>query len=213
MRKRAEAVIVRFSEYFPQDPTPALHFANPYQCVVSISLSAQTTDANVNKVTPLLFERYPDTEKLAQASQGDVETIIHSLGFYHDKAKNIIALAQKVQSDFGGEIPETMEELVTLSGVGRKTANLVLSESFHVTAGIAVDTHVFRVSHRLGLSNATTPEKTEGDLCAVFPQTQWRMVNFWMINMGRRICDAKKPQCTACFLSDICPKKSVTTIG
>jgi len=213
MRTRADAVVVRFSEFFPKDPTPALHFANPYQCVVSISLSAQTTDVNVNKVTPLLFERYPDTEKLAQASQTDVETIIHSLGFFHNKAKNIIALAQKIQSDFGGEIPETMPELITLPGVARKTANLVLAESFHVTAGIAIDTHVFRVSHRLGLSDAATPEKTEGDLCAVFPQEQWRMVNFWMINMGRQICDARKPRCVTCFLSDICPKKGVANIA
>ena len=118
-------------------------------------------------------------------------------------------MAQKVQSDFGGEIPRTMDELITLPGVARKTANLVLSESFGIVAGIAVDTHVFRIAHRLNLSRAKTPPQTEGDLCAVFPQDQWRMINFWMINLGRTICDAKKPQCATCFLADLCPKKGV----
>lgn len=208
-KDRAQLIAQRFALEIPGEPIPALHFSNPYQCVASIALSAQTTDTNVNKVTPLLFAKYPSPAELAQASQSDVEEIIHSLGFYHNKAKNLIAMAQKVQADFGGEIPHTMEELITLPGVARKTANLVLSESFGIVAGIAVDTHVFRIAHRLNLSRAKTPQQTEGDLCAVFPEGQWRMINFWMVNLGRTICDAKKPQCATCFLSDICPKKGV----
>lgn len=208
-KDRAQLIAQRFAQEIPGEPVPALHFANPYQCVASIALSAQTTDTNVNKVTPLLFATYPSPAELAQASQSDVEEIIHSLGFYHNKAKNLIAMAQKVQADFCGEIPHTMEELITLPGVARKTANLVLSESFGIVAGIAVDTHVFRIAHRLNLSRAKTPQQTEGDLCAVFPEEQWRMINFWMVNLGRTICDAKKPQCATCFLSDICPKKGV----
>lgn len=208
-KERAQLIAKRFAIEIPGEPVPALHFSTPYQCVASIALSAQTTDTNVNKVTPLLFETYPTPVDLAQASQIDVEEIIHSLGFYHNKAKNLIAMAQKVQSDFGGEIPRTMDELITLPGVARKTANLVLSESFGIVAGIAVDTHVFRIAHRLNLSRAKTPPQTEGDLCAVFPQDQWRMINFWMINLGRTICDAKKPQCATCFLADLCPKKGV----
>lgn len=209
-KERALVIAQRFAQTMPGEPEPALHFMSPYQCVAAISLSAQTTDNNVNKVTPALFARYPSPAELAQASQTDVEEIIHSLGFYHNKAKNLIAMAQKVQADFAGEIPSTMEELTTLPGVARKTANLVLSESFGIVNGIAVDTHVFRIAHRLNLSRAKTPQQTEGDLCAVFPYELWRMVNFWMINFGRTVCDAKKPQCSTCMLADLCPQKGVT---
>lgn len=210
-KERALVIADRFAQYIPGDPVPALHFMTPYQCVAAISLSAQTTDANVNKVTPLLFETYPTTRELAAASQEDVEEIIHSLGFFRNKAKNLIAMAQVVEERFGGKVPCTMDELITLPGVARKTANLVLSESFGLVSGIAVDTHVFRIAHRLNLSRAKTPAQTEGDLCAVFPFELWRMVNFWMITFGRSVCDAKKPQCSTCFLSDICPKKDVKT--
>lgn len=211
-KNRAREIARRFANAMPGDPVPALHFSNPYQCVAAISLSAQTTDANVNRVTPHLFEVYPTTAELAQATQEEVEDIVHSLGFYRNKAKNLIAMAQTVEKDFGGEIPSTMEELITLPGVARKTANLVLSESFGIVNGIAVDTHVFRIAHRLNLSRAKTPQQTEGDLCAVFPFELWRMVNFWMINFGRTICDAKKPQCATCYLADICPKKDVKSV-
>lgn len=208
-KERAQAVARLFYENMPHEPKPALVFESPYQCVAAIALSAQTTDANVNKVTGTLFAAYPSTKELAIASQEDVEEIIHSLGFFRNKAKNLIAMAQKVEKDFGGEIPHTMEELITLPGVARKTANLVLAESFGIVSGIAVDTHVFRISHRLNLSRAKTPEQTEGDLCAVFQPDQWRMVNYWMIQLGRSLCDARKPQCATCFLTEVCPKKGV----
>lgn len=209
-KERAQRVASLFAERFPGEPIPALRFENPYQCVSAIALSAQTTDTNVNKVTGTLFAQYPSTKEMAAARQEDVEEIIHSLGFYRNKAKNLIAMAQKVEADFGGEIPRSMEELITLPGVARKTANLVLAESFGIVSGIAVDTHVFRIAHRLNFSRAKTPELTEGDLCATFPQDQWRMINFWMINLGRTICDAKKPQCSTCFLKGECPQKGVT---
>lgn len=209
MKETAAEVACRLAQIFPGEPVPALHFENPYQCVVSISLSAQTTDASVNKVTPHLFAAYPTPQKLASAQIEDIEELVHSLGFYHNKSKNLLAMARKVCSEYGGEIPATMEELTSLPGVARKTANLVLSESFGVTEGIAVDTHVFRIAHRLNLSRAKTPAQTEGDLLAVFPREQWRMVNYWLINFGRTICDAKKPQCATCPLADICPRKGV----
>lgn len=203
--ERAQAIADRFEEYYPGDPIPALHFANAFQCVCSVALSAQTTDDNVNKVTPILFSRYPDAFALAQADLAEVETIVHSLGFFRNKAKNLIGLAQKLVLEFDGEVPDTMEGLTSLPGVARKTANIVLSESFGIVQGIAVDTHVFRVSHRLKLSGAKTPEQTEGDLCKVFPQSRWHRVNFEMITFGRTICDAKKPACGICFLNDLCP--------
>lgn len=206
-RKRALQVAELLAKRFPGEPRPALTFNSPYECISAIALSAQTTDDNVNKVTPTLFARFPDPASLASASQLEVEEIVHSLGFYRNKARNLIAMAQKIMSDFGGEVPRTMAELVTLPGVARKTANLVLAESYGISAGIAVDTHVYRVSHRLNLSRAKTPEKTEGDLCALFKPEDWHLVNYWMIMLGRAECDAKKPLCEECALVQICPRK------
>lgn len=206
-KKRASKIAELLAARFPGEPRSALNFRSAYECVSAIALSAQTTDENVNKVTPRLFERYPDPASLAAASQVELEEIIHSLGFYRNKAKNLIAMAQKIMSDFGGEVPQTMAELVTLPGVARKTANLVLAEVFNISSGIAVDTHVFRVSHRLNLSRAKTPEKTEGDLCALFDSQDWHLVNYWMIMLGRAECDAKKPRCEDCVLFEVCPKK------
>lgn len=206
-RERATEAGIRLEKLYPGDPKSALHFNSPYECVCSIALSAQTTDENVNKVTPILFAAYPDAHALASARQEDVEEIVHSLGFFRNKARNLIGLAQRVVAEYGGEIPSTMEELITLPGVARKTANLVLTESFGITSGIAVDTHVYRVSHRLNISRAKTPEKTEGDLCALFPFDQWHKVNYWLVMHGRQVCDAKKPLCEECVLVDICPKK------
>ena len=202
---QAEAVAARFLDAYPNEPVPALNFSSPYEAVCAVSLSAQTTDDNVNKVLPTLFAAYPSPVELAQARQEDVEEIVHSLGFFRNKAKNLIGMAQLVVAEFGGEIPQTMAELVRLPGVARKTANIVLAESFGIVSGIAVDTHVFRVSHKLGLSKAKTPELTEWDLCATFPQERWHRVNFEMITFGRTVCDAKKPACGECFMADICP--------
>lgn len=205
VKAQAAAVSARFLEAYPSDPVPALNFTSPYEAVCAVSLSAQTTDDNVNKVLPTLFARYPSPRELAEASQLEVEEIVHSLGFFRNKAKNLIGMARLVVAEYGGEIPGTMEDLVRLPGVARKTANIVLAESFGIVSGIAVDTHVFRVSHKLGLSKAKTPELTEWDLCAVFPHERWHRVNFEMITFGRTVCDAKKPKCAECFLQDLCP--------
>jgi len=207
-RKRkayVDQLMKRFTKAFPGPVRPALNFDTPYQCICAVALSAQTTDVGVNKVTPTLFARYPDVTALAGARQEDLEKIIHSLGFYRQKSRNLISMAQRVVAEYGGEIPDTMEELITLPGVARKTANIVLSSSFGIVEGIAVDTHVFRVAHRLGLSKATTADKTEQDLCAAFPREHWGRVNYEMVLFGRQVCDAKKPVCPTCFLNDICP--------
>ncbi|MCL2819023.1 MAG: endonuclease III [Actinomycetia bacterium] len=198
-------IMRRFERAFPGPVRPALDFIDPYQCVCAVSLSAQTTDVSVNKVTPILFEKYPDVASMAQARPQDVEKIIHSLGFFRNKTKNLIGMAQVVMEEFDGQIPDTMEGLTSLPGVARKTANIVLNSSFGIVAGIAVDTHVFRIAHRLGLSEAKNPDQTERDLCEAFPRKHWGRVNYEMVNFGRTICDAKKPQCATCFLNDLCP--------
>ncbi|MCL2882138.1 MAG: endonuclease III [Coriobacteriia bacterium] len=207
-KTRGAEIARRLEEEYPGAPVPSLNFRNAYQSVVAISLSAQTTDDNVNKVLPELFERYPDPTTLASADIEDLERIIHSLGFYHNKAKNLLGLARMSVAEFGGEIPATMTELIRLPGVARKTANLVLAESFGIVQGIAVDTHVFRLSHLLGLSRAKTPAQTEGDLCEVFDYNHWYRINYEMITHGRRVCIAGRPRCGACVLRDLCPAAS-----
>ncbi len=187
------------------DPVPALHYTNAYELLVAVILSAQTTDEGVNRATPALFARYPDPAALADADQTDVEELVHSLGFYHQKAKNIIAAARMITSEFDGKVPDTMEGLTSLPGVARKTANIVLGNAFHKVEGIAVDTHVFRLARRFGLSTETDPNKVERDLMALFPQDHWHRVNYDLISHGRQVCDAKRPVCGSCFLSNICP--------
>lgn len=208
-RERLAPVYAERLEAAYGDPRPALDYVNPYQLLVAVILSAQTTDNAVNKATPALFDRYPDATALASADQEDVEAYVKSLGFYHQKAKHIIATARKIVTDFGGEVPETMEGLTSLPGVARKTANIVLGNAFDKVEGIAVDTHVFRLAHRFGLSTATDPNKVEQDLMALFPQDHWHRVNYDLITHGRAVCDAKRPICGACFLSDICPSAFV----
>ncbi len=185
-----------------------LDHENPFRLLVSVLLSAQTTDAQVNKVTPELFERWPDPERLASASYEDVCEVIHSLGFYKSKAKHAIAAAQMIVADYGGEVPASMSELVKLPGVGRKTANIVLNVGFGIVEGIAVDTHVNRIAHRLALSpktHAKEPLKTEQDLLKILPREYWSSVNHQWISFGREICDARSPKCGECPLADICP--------
>ncbi len=187
------------------DPHAALHFENAYQLLIAVILSAQTTDVGVNKATPALFERYPTPADLAGAQQEEVEGYVKTLGFYHQKAKHIIATAQCIVAEFGGHVPDTMEGLTSLSGVARKTANIVLGEAFGKVEGIAVDTHVFRLAHRFGLSTHNDPNKVERDLMSLFPQDHWHRVNYDLITHGRQVCTAKRPACGACFLSDECP--------
>lgn len=210
LQARGAEVARRLQQEYPGAPVPSLNFRDPYQCVVAISLSAQTTDDNVNKVLPELFERYPDMTTLACADLEDLERIIHSLGFYHNKARNLLGLARLSVAEFDGQIPATMAELIRLPGVARKTANLVLAESYGIVQGIAVDTHVFRLSHKLGLSRAKTPAQTEGDLCKVFDHDHWYRVNYEMISHGRRVCVAGRPRCGVCVLSDICPSSAIS---
>ncbi len=185
----------------------ALHYTTPFTLTIAVLLSAQTTDAGVNKATPALFEKYGTPQKMAQANVEDVERIIHSIGFYRNKAKNCIACAQMIMSDFGGEVPRTMEEMQRLPGVGRKTANVVLNEAFGIVEGIAVDTHVFRIAHKLKLAgpSADTPAKTEEALLRLYPRECWGPINHQWVLFGREYCIARRPKCADCFISDLCP--------
>lgn len=185
-----------------------LNHESPFHLVIAVLLSAQTTDAQVNRVTPELFRRWPTPADLAAASPAEVAEVIHSLGFYKTKARHCVECAQAIVSDFGGEVPHTMGELTSLPGVGRKTANIVLNVSFGVVEGIAVDTHVNRIAHRLGLSpktHAKEPLKTEQDLLAILPRELWKDVNHQWIRFGREVCPARSPKCEGCPLEDICP--------
>ena len=185
-----------------------LDHENPFRLVISVLLSAQTTDAQVNKVTPELFRRWPTPEAMAGATPTEIAEVIKSLGFYNTKAKHCVEAAQMIAADYGGHVPADMKELVKLPGVGRKTANIVLNVSFGIVEGIAVDTHVNRIAHRLKLSPKThekEPLKTEQDLLKILPKEYWRNVNHQWIKFGREICDARKPLCSECPLSDICP--------
>ncbi|KUG20186.1 MAG: endonuclease III [Methanomicrobiaceae archaeon] len=179
-------------------------FENPFQVLVLTILSAQTTDRTVNQIRTSLFLKYPAEKDLARARPEDVEALIRSSGFFRTKARNIIAAAQKIVADFGGEVPKTMEELLMLPGVGRKTANIVLHHAFGINAGIAVDTHVARVSRRIGLSDATTPGKIEQDLTAIFSASVWGDINYLMIRHGREVCTARRPRCDVCVIRQLC---------
>lgn len=204
-RRRLAPLYAQRLEEIYGDPRPALHYRDAYELLVAVILSAQTTDGGVNKATPALFAHYPDPAALAAADQTDVEELVHSLGFYRQKARNIIAAARLIVAEYGGRVPDTMEDLVRLPGVARKTANIVLGNAFDTVVGIAVDTHVLRLAHRFGLSAETNPDKVERDLIELFPQEWWHRVNYDLISHGRAVCDAKRPACGACFLSDICP--------
>lgn len=185
-----------------------LDYQSPFRLVISVLLSAQTTDAQVNKVTPRLFELWPTPEAMAGASMADVAEVIKSIGFYKTKAKHAVEASQMIVADFGGEVPHTMKELTSLPGVGRKTANIVLNVSFGIVEGIAVDTHVNRIAHRLRLSPKThekEPLKTEQDLLNILPHEYWTNVNHLWISFGREICTARSPKCGECPMTDICP--------
>ncbi|MDM8164185.1 endonuclease III [Collinsella intestinalis] len=189
-----------------------LDHASPFRLVIAVLLSAQTTDAQVNKVTPELFRRWPTPEALAQATPAEVGEVIKSLGFYKTKAKHAVECAQMLVADYGGEVPADMKELVKLPGVGRKTANIVLNVGYGIVEGIAVDTHVNRIAHRLMLSpktHAKEPLKTEQDLLKILPREYWSQVNHQWISFGREICDARSPRCDVCPLADLCPSVRV----
>jgi endonuclease-3 len=185
------------------DARCALDHADPFQLVVATILSAQCTDARVNLTTPALFKRYPDAAALSQAKLPELEALIRSTGFYRNKAKNLLGLGQALIARHGGEVPGDAEALAALPGVGQKTANVVLANAFGVPA-LAVDTHIFRVARRLGLSAAKTPEKVEEDLCRLFPREDWIELHHQLIFHGRRVCDARKPDCAACPVLNLC---------
>lgn len=189
--------------------TTALHYHNPFQLLVAVILSAQCTDARVNLVTPKLFQRFATPQDFVSANINEVETLIHSTGFYHNKAKNIIACSKALLERHHGEVPQTMEELHALPGVGRKTANVVLGDAFNKIEGVVVDTHVARLSNRLGLSNHTDAINIEKDLMALLPKKQWFAFSHALILHGRKICSARKPLCHLCSVSRYCPSSLV----
>ncbi len=206
--EKANIILKRLEKEYPQAKT-ALNFETPFQLLVATILSAQTTDERVNMVTERLFKRFKTPKDFAEADLNTIMEYIKSINFYKNKAKNIKASAQKIIEFFGGEVPKTMEELITLPGVARKTANIVLSEAYGINEGIAVDTHVKRLAQRLGLSDNDTPEKIEKDLIEITPKDRWRDMSNLLILHGRKVCQAKKPKHDVCVLKDICPSNNI----
>ena len=185
------------------DARPALHFRSPYELLVAVMLSAQCTDERVNQVTAVLFQEHNTPERMLSLSQEELEKYIFSCGFYHNKAAHILSASRDIMEKFGGEVPASLEALRTLAGVGRKTANVVYSVAFGGDA-IAVDTHVFRVSNRLGLSRGKTPEQVEEGLMRAIPQNKWSSAHHWLIYHGRQVCHSQKPDCEKCTLANLC---------
>ncbi len=208
LAERAAFVYDLLAEEYP-DAHCELDYANAYQLAVATILSAQTTDVRVNMVTPILFERYPGASDLAAARQEDVEEIIRSTGFFRNKAKNIIGFARAVMEMHEGEVPRPLDQLVALPGVGRKTANVILGNAFGVDEGVVVDTHVKRLSARLGFTRQEDPVKVERDLMELFPRERWTMLSHLLIWHGRRVCEARKPRCEECTVSRLCPSSRV----
>jgi endonuclease-3 len=203
-RRRAGRIVHTLARLYP-DAKCALNYQDPLQLLVATILSAQCTDVRVNLVTPALFARFPDAEAFAAADPRELEKAIQSTGFFRNKARNIIACCQQLVEHHGGRVPSTMEELVVLPGVGRKTANVVLGAAFDIP-GITVDTHLGRLSRRMGLTTHTDPTKVERDLMALLPPREWTMFSHRMIFHGRRVCHARKPRCQECALAGLCPK-------
>ncbi len=202
--ERAREILRRLEKKFPGQGT-ALDFSNPLELLVATILSAQSTDRQINRITPTLFEKYRTARDYAEAAPEELEAEIRSSGFFRNKARHIRGAARKIVEEYGGRIPRTMEELVTLPGVARKTANIVLTNGFGVVAGIAIDTHVKRLAGRLGLSNESNPDRIERDLMALVPKKDWGRVNYLLISHGRAVCQARKPLCKECGLASLCP--------
>ncbi len=207
--QRVETILHRLAEHYPH-AVCALHHRNAWELMVATILSAQCTDVRVNMVTPALFQRFPTPQAMSKAPQAEVEEMIRTTGFFRNKAKNIIGAAQMVVSKFGGKVPQTMEELLTIPGVARKTANVVSGSWYKIPLGVVVDTHVMRISQRLELTKSTTPEKIEQDLMQLIPQPSWIDFSHRVIHFGREICIARKPRCADCFLEDLCNSKDKT---
>ncbi|MEW5878726.1 MAG: endonuclease III [Acidobacteriota bacterium] len=208
LEERVAKLQALLTEMYPEARCELSH-RNAYELLVATILSAQCTDARVNQVTPAFFARFPNAHALAQASQEEVEELIKSTGFYRNKAKALLGMAKALVERHGGEVPRDMEAMVKLPGVGRKTANVVLGTAYGLATGIVVDTHVARVSQRLGLTTAQDPEKIEQDLMALFPKDQWVALSHRLILHGRYVCKARKPACSSCRLAEICPRVGV----
>lgn len=208
LKKRAAQVAKRLAAEYP-DAECALTFSNPLQLLIATILSAQCTDVRVNMVTPALFKKYRTAAAFAAAPQADLEKAIQSTGFFRAKAKNIQACCRKLAEDYGGKVPQNLDQLVELPGVGRKTANVVLGTAFGIPSGVVVDTHVSRITFRLGLTKHTDAVKIERDLMAQLPPREWINFSHRLIHHGRRICVARKPRCEQCVLRAICPKIGV----
>lgn len=198
----SDEILTQLEALYP-DAVPALKFRSPYELLVAVILSAQCTDERVNQVTEKLFQEHNTPQKMLLLSQEELEKYIYSCGFYHNKAAHILSASRDILEKFGGEVPSTLEELRTLAGVGRKTANVVYAVAFGGDA-IAVDTHVFRVSNRLGLAEGSTPEKVEEGLCRVIPKEKWSRAHHWLIYHGRRVCHSQRPDCEHCTLAHLC---------
>jgi len=202
--QRALEILVRLKRLYP-DARCSLNYQTPVQLLVATILSAQCTDERVNQVTPALFGRYPDAAALAHADLAELEALVRSTGFYRNKAKNIQGACRKILTDFNGQVPKRMELLLTLPGVARKTANVVLAHAYGINVGVTVDTHVKRLSQRLGLTEHSDPVRIERDLMKLLPQPDWENWSIRLIYHGRAICTARSPKCDRCVLADICP--------
>jgi endonuclease III len=208
VEQRAPEIYEKLSAEYP-DAKCALDHRNPFELIVATILSAQCTDQRVNMVTPALFERFPSAEKMSAAKPEVLEEMIKSTGFFRNKTKSLLGMSGTVVEKHGGEIPRSMDELVELPGVGRKTANVVLGNAFGIDEGIVVDTHVSRLSNRLALSRESDPVKIEQDLIALYPKNRWTMLSHLLISHGRAICDARKPLCEKCVVNRLCPSSRV----
>jgi endonuclease-3 len=207
--QRVRAILQKLDEAYP-DVTCALEHQNPFQLLISTILSAQCTDVRVNQVTKTLYAKYPTPKDFAYADPKDLEQDIRPTGFFRNKTKSIMGASKKIGEEFGGEVPRTMEQLLTLPGVARKTANVVLGTAFGIASGVVVDTHVMRLSQRLDLSRNADPKKIEQDLIQVIPKEKWILFSHQLIWHGRKICQARKPRCTECNLESLCYAKDKT---
>jgi endonuclease-3 len=201
--------LAKLDEGYPE-ATCALRHENPFQLLIATILSAQCTDVRVNIVTPALFKKYPSPQAFAYATPGELENEIRSTGFFRNKAKSILGASKKIVEEFGGQVPKTMEQLLTLPGVARKTANVVLGTAYSIASGVVVDTHVQRLSGRLDLTRHTDPRKIEQDLMQIIPQDRWILFSHQLIWHGRRVCQARKPRCAECTLEQLCHAKDKT---
>ena len=206
-KQRAYSILVRLKRLYP-DATCSLSYSTPVQLLVATILSAQCTDERVNKVTPELFRQFPDAESLGSAPIEELETLVRSTGFYRNKAKNIKAACRMIVTEFDGQVPQKMEELLRLPGVARKTANVVMAHAFGINAGVTVDTHVNRLSQRLGLTKHEDAVRIERDLMKLLPQADWENWSIRLIYHGRAVCKARNPACGECELADLCPSLS-----